>query len=69
MYAESPESSKEVQSTTELLTFQEWKQRMTCGEHMLQLKMKRGGREKSITQVYMYINCCQIRSLVCLVYV
>ena len=69
VFAESPESYKVVQDTTDLLTFQEWKQRMTCGEHMLQLKMKRGGREKSITQVYMYINCCQIRSLVCLVHV
>ena len=69
VFAESPESYKVVKDTTVLLTFQEWKQRMTCGKHMLQLKAERGGREKSITQVYMYINCCQIRSLVCLVYV
>ena len=69
VFAESPESYKVVKDTTVLLTFQEWKQRMTCGKHMLQLKAERGGREKSITQVYMYINCCQIRSLVCLVHV
>ena len=69
VFAESPESYKEVQDTNGNFALEKWLQRMTCGEHRLQLKMDERGREKSITQVYMYINCCQIRSLVCLVYV
>ena len=68
VFAESPESYKEVQDTNGYFASEKWLQRM-FGEHRLQLKMDERGREKSITQVYMYINCCQIRSLVCLVHV
>ena len=68
VFAKSPKSHEIQQDAIDLLTFEEWKQRMTCGKHMLQLQMEREGRKKSTTRVYMYINCCQRRSLVCMVH-
>ena len=69
VFAKSPKSYEIQQDAIDLLTFEEWKQRMTCGKHMLQLQMEREGRKKSTTRVYMYINCCQRRRLVCMVHV
>lgn len=68
VFAKSPKSYVVRQGTIDLLTFDEWKRGMIFGKHMLQLQMERG-REKSTTQVHMYTNCCQRRSVVCLVHV
>lgn len=51
VFAKSPKSHEIQQDAIDLLTFEEWKQRMTCGKHMLQLQMEREGRKKSTTRV------------------
>ena len=43
VFAKSPKSHEIQQDAIDLLTFEEWKQRMTCGKHMLQLQMEREG--------------------------
>ena len=54
VFARGPKSYKVVQDTAHLLTFKEWKQRVTSGKHMLEVVMKRGGREKKHHSVHVH---------------
>ena len=47
VFAKSPKSYELRQDAIDLLIFEEWKQRMTCGEHMLHLQMERESRKKA----------------------
>ena len=47
VFAKSPKSHEIQQDAIDLLTFEEWKQRMTCDKHMLQLQMERESRKKA----------------------
>lgn len=54
VFARGPKSYKVGQDTADLLTFEEWKQRVTSGKHMLEVVMKRGGREKKHHSVHVH---------------
>lgn len=54
VFARGPKSYKVGQDTAHLLTFKEWKQRVTSGKHMLEVVMKRGGREKKHHSVHVH---------------
>ena len=54
VFARGPKSYKVGQDTAHLLTFEEWKQRVTSGKHMLEVVMKRGGREKKHHSVHVH---------------
>ena len=47
VFAKSPKSHELEQDAIDLLIFEEWKQRMTCGKHMLHLHMERESRKKA----------------------
>ena len=47
VFAKSPKSHELWQDAIDLLIFEEWKQRMTCGKHMLHLQMERESRKKA----------------------
>lgn len=54
VFARSPNSYTVRQDTRDSLTFEEWKQRVTSGKHMLEVVMKRGGREKKHHSVHVH---------------
>lgn len=47
VFAKSPKSHELEQDAIDLLIFEEWKQCMTCGKHMLHLHMERESRKKA----------------------